>query len=696
MMNRESNIPHLTNGQSPDTNDNDGTGLRKRSRNSFVCSNCKKKKIKCDRQSPCSNCVKSKIQSSCIYQNPIKKPHIPSQQSPHSSTSFLLNRFPPYQSPTLPIQGQVTQRLSNQRGTPISNPSPSSEDQQLKHELQEIKSQIRSLEELLKKKNESSSAPASKLQRESSEPQPTSIMNFKIKEKTNVVIRKASRTGYYGPLSLVAHACNNSSPSRASIFIKFLQKERNAFKQLHKKQQITNLNPLGTQTSPNDALNEEIEQFFLPQFDAIMERFGFFDDQLNKFLYAGMFDMDVIGETILNMFPDTKTGRSFARPKKCYIYSYVACVVAIIQTVHLFSYYDTGYRFMFPINVRDLQYLNDFAIRLLNISRFQEKLNVFSLMALILLKDNIYKYGNTSTGDEAKSYSRLQIQVTMAMQLGLHRDPSSIERYVSKCGFTTNTSNNPLSTNCARQIWWYLRIQDGLASAGLGIPLLINDDYCDMSISFCENSEFSELCNQFADLIRETAYTMNSLKATSLNEYKTLMNKLLDTCYRVGTFQELFVPKPGITMTLIAKRVLMKLQLLRTILMFGCFLKSTLGKLNLFPLKSLTAENVYLLKRHAIFYESFCLKTCYIIMCTIKNICDPQGIFKDHHSSYLLFFKYEISILLCPIIFTLAFHGLEVLFFLFILKTRQQALALTLDLWLLILPTNATMSRLLG
>ncbi|GME84575.1 unnamed protein product [Ambrosiozyma monospora] len=486
-----------------------------------------------------------------------------------------------------------------------------------------------------------------------------SIMDFKIKERTNVVVRKASRTQYYGPLSLAAHACNSSSPSGSQIFIKFLRKERVAFKQLHKKQQITSLNPLETQTYPNDVLNEEIEQFFFPQFDAIFERLSFFDDQLNNFLYGGMFDMHEIYQTILSLFPETKTGRSFMRPKKCYIYSYVACAVAILQTVHLFSHYDTGYSFMFPVTVKDLQYLDDFAIRMLNTSRFQEKLNVFSLMALILIKDNIFRFGNTTTGDDSESYSKLQTQVTMALQLGLHRDPSSIDRYVSKCGLTTNTSNNLLSTNCVRKIWWYLRSQDGIYSANLGVPLLINDDYCDMSSLFCENSECNEICNQFTDLIRDVADTMNSLRATSLNEYKALMTNLLDVCYRIGTFQELFVSKPGIDMKFVAKRVLMKLQILRVILMYGCFLKSTLGKLNLFPLKSLTAENVYLLKRHAKFYDFFCLKACYIIMCMLRNICDPQGSFKDHHSSYLLFFKSEISYLLFSIIFTLAVHGLK-------------------------------------
>ncbi|RLV95944.1 Multidrug resistance regulator 1 [Spathaspora sp. JA1] len=41
--------------------------FEKRKRPSLVCSSCKKKKIKCDKQLPCNNCIKSKCAESCAY-----------------------------------------------------------------------------------------------------------------------------------------------------------------------------------------------------------------------------------------------------------------------------------------------------------------------------------------------------------------------------------------------------------------------------------------------------------------------------------------------------------------------------------------------------------------------------------------------------------------------------------------------------
>ncbi|EGW31656.1 uncharacterized protein SPAPADRAFT_72420 [Spathaspora passalidarum NRRL Y-27907] len=41
--------------------------VRKRKRPSLVCSICKKKKIKCDKQLPCNNCIKSKCSDACTY-----------------------------------------------------------------------------------------------------------------------------------------------------------------------------------------------------------------------------------------------------------------------------------------------------------------------------------------------------------------------------------------------------------------------------------------------------------------------------------------------------------------------------------------------------------------------------------------------------------------------------------------------------
>ncbi|KAG7664111.1 MRR1 [[Candida] subhashii] len=43
--------------------------MRKRSRTSLVCGNCRRKKVRCDKQYPCSNCVKSKCIDTCHYDN---------------------------------------------------------------------------------------------------------------------------------------------------------------------------------------------------------------------------------------------------------------------------------------------------------------------------------------------------------------------------------------------------------------------------------------------------------------------------------------------------------------------------------------------------------------------------------------------------------------------------------------------------
>ncbi|KAG2736003.1 hypothetical protein G9P44_000093 [Scheffersomyces stipitis] len=48
----------------------DGT-IKKRKRQSLVCENCKKKKIRCDKGEPCSQCVRSKLTDSCHYSAPV-------------------------------------------------------------------------------------------------------------------------------------------------------------------------------------------------------------------------------------------------------------------------------------------------------------------------------------------------------------------------------------------------------------------------------------------------------------------------------------------------------------------------------------------------------------------------------------------------------------------------------------------------
>lgn len=55
---------------------NSARPIRRRLRPVVVCTHCRKRKIKCDKQQPCSNCVKLKVDHLCKYdQLPRKKPH---------------------------------------------------------------------------------------------------------------------------------------------------------------------------------------------------------------------------------------------------------------------------------------------------------------------------------------------------------------------------------------------------------------------------------------------------------------------------------------------------------------------------------------------------------------------------------------------------------------------------------------------
>lgn len=45
----------------------DNKVVKRRQRITVVCTNCKKRKSKCDRGNPCSNCTNIKIKNSCVY-----------------------------------------------------------------------------------------------------------------------------------------------------------------------------------------------------------------------------------------------------------------------------------------------------------------------------------------------------------------------------------------------------------------------------------------------------------------------------------------------------------------------------------------------------------------------------------------------------------------------------------------------------
>ncbi|GMG26302.1 unnamed protein product [Ambrosiozyma monospora] len=117
-------------------------------RQSFVCSNCKRKKIKCDRQLPCHNCVNSNLTDSCHYSIlPTNGPDEPSvnHNPTHTRKAQYLQRQQQLQQPHQPYQQHVSATEQS-----FSTGQDSPPDAILKSELDVLKQKIFGLENALK------------------------------------------------------------------------------------------------------------------------------------------------------------------------------------------------------------------------------------------------------------------------------------------------------------------------------------------------------------------------------------------------------------------------------------------------------------------------------------------------------------------------------------------------------------------
>nr|QLG19147.1 transcription factor MRR1 [Candida parapsilosis] len=115
---------------------------RRRKRPSLVCTNCKKRKIKCDRQLPCSNCVKARGNIQCCYDEEgfidlIQKSETeirPYEQSAKQPLSFVNNS-----SPTSTAGSSSRKRGNTSQEESGSKKSKDTTSDQLSNSLLEIK-----------------------------------------------------------------------------------------------------------------------------------------------------------------------------------------------------------------------------------------------------------------------------------------------------------------------------------------------------------------------------------------------------------------------------------------------------------------------------------------------------------------------------------------------------------------------------
>ncbi|KAI2617484.1 putative C6 transcription factor [Hypoxylon sp. NC1633] len=137
---------------------------RRRRRPPVSCVLCRRRKIRCNRESPCSNCVKSKS-GNCVYENHISNPLF----QPPRETSDLGRLIPAHQefhhSTPIPTNSACTAAtsavLSHLSRSPPTAPSLTTESTRTSHQssldLEYLRSRVRQLEEQLSRANRGSS-----------------------------------------------------------------------------------------------------------------------------------------------------------------------------------------------------------------------------------------------------------------------------------------------------------------------------------------------------------------------------------------------------------------------------------------------------------------------------------------------------------------------------------------------------------
>ncbi|GME74461.1 unnamed protein product [Ambrosiozyma monospora] len=644
---------------------------RKRNRPSFVCSNCRRKKIKCDKQSPCHNCVRAKIADSCQYAIP-SLGHLFQGNDQETDPDSVLNGEIPNISSTTRSVGLQIPSVDPLAPLPQQLQPPAQEQQQeigiitpvttIHSEMEDMRAKIISLENMLKQRTSVSSnspresissTPLSKVNsNSSSNPHPQrqkkqkleGILNLKLDSlKRYKIAQKPSRTTYYGPFSTFASIGSKTSATTFMIFANFLESERNAYKDIHgKAPYMPTL--LNARVEKKDVL-EKIENDVLPHCNALFSRISYFRSNLNDLLYNGFIDMPYVMERFHNYFQKTPDySFTFVRPTKDYEYAELALVFAVVYSTFPFCDVDPDV----SSSIQLPQEIKETIIRLCtdcySVSKPQRKHTFSALLTLVIIRDIFFTHSHTGSDavDESKSYGVIRETIDLAYRLGLHRDPTTVQEFILPPKHSRGSIYHLPPLN-SRALWAYLKMLDASYSIYIGLPLLISDVFSDSSLPpIVGNNMFAV----FTDLERETAVLMNSVSPISLNDLLKLRDKYLKLNSSIETFDELISPRDTLLsapeLSAIAHKLRLKLKLFRILGVFNSYLTNAFTDTGKYPTSQLTPENLTLLNEFASHFHYEFTKITAVIWKFLRMLCDGNTVFGDSNSFYCVYLKGDI------------------------------------------------------
>lgn len=346
--------------------------IRKNTRPSLVCANCRRRKVKCDRTHPCTRCIKSKIGESCFYDN-----------IPDSS-------------------------MVDDHGNEYDNESI----------------ETNSTDSKMYDGDKSLLSPTQALSRMNSR-----VFNFPTMEyKRPLFIKNGGLLFYKSPLTLGAITNNNKAFYKFENMLSYLfaSKELDDYStRLEDEARLELMLLYGIYSK--DEIDDLIIQFVIPNINAINERLDYFRTDLEDKSLCSFIPSHLLIEKFNKLFTVTNNGEIFCkRFDQKSDYSILTPILGIVKLVLMITQYDTAIRFQYVLTF-DNEKTTEILLKVLSFSDYKNKPNFNLLVGFLIYRMTFFLSDSISTSSNSDFF--FDLTVNMCFKLGIHLNCNQIDEY---------------------------------------------------------------------------------------------------------------------------------------------------------------------------------------------------------------------------------------------------------------------------
>lgn len=423
------------------------------------------------------------------------------------------------------------------------------------------------------------------------------IFNYKsLILKKHLFTKAGDTVKYESPMTINALFENNKTYSKIKSMMTYLFEPKDSEDFLKEEANIAHeelklLHDIYTKEEIDDLINK----FIKPNFDAIIERIDFFNRYMQTFFYGLMQDklIDVLNEHFLPSETDP-TGYIYIPLENDYSYSMFGTLFGALRIVLGISEYETEKLFEEPLTFTHSD-ASSCALKCIAYSNFMRKPVFQNVIAIILFR--MHSFMSDSVSGNSNSSYFLDLAINLSFKLGIHIRCDEVPDF---------------DEDVVKSTWNLLQFLEAVNSIYCGEPLKIDYKYCTPNlIGFWEPVIL---------FLRNIVFFFNSMTPISINELIDLIDSTSTMLTLFRPFDEIlnnseFGPTESVF------HVILKFHTLISISSLYFRLRLALDEINNYPfIISEEEQNLiddYKLKSECQLFYGFCLS--FRLMADISN-----------------------------------------------------------------------------